>query len=94
MNKRAGESIFFDFEKEDNQSIDATETSNWWIKDDYNNIIREGQNNINENIIQLRITKDDTSGLDSKIYRLLVSFENESNGYFDYILDEPLKIDA
>lgn len=94
MNKRAGESIFFDFEKEDNQSIDATETSNWWIKDDYNNIIREGQNNINENIIQLRITKDDTSGLDSKIYRLLVSFENKSNGYFDYILDEPLKIDA
>ena len=91
MRIRIGESIFYDFTKDGEDSTDS-QSCNYFVRDDNNTDILTGELEKQDNTFMLRITNDDTSTLVQGKYTLLVSFSDSDSGYYDFILDEVLEI--
>jgi hypothetical protein len=92
MTIRAGESIFYDFEKDDGTEVATDEGAKWEIRTEGGAEVRSGNGAVVEGVIQIRVTRDDTLGLENGHYIFLVGFENNTTGYFDYIMDEQLVV--
>lgn len=88
---RHGESIFIDFTTSVG-NITANMVSNYTLLDSKDQVITSGSLTVvGDYKLELRIPKTDTTSLKGK-YRLLVSLEDTTTGYFDYILDTQVTI--
>ena len=88
---RIGESIFQDLIKEGEDTTDS-QNCTYYIKDENDEIKLTGVLEVVDNTFMLRITSDDTSTLEKKLYTLQVAFTDTDTGYLDYIIDENLLV--
>jgi len=88
---RVGESIFWDFTKEGEDTTDS-QSCTYYVKDENGEEILKGDLEVEENTFMLRISTDDTSTLEKGKYLLLVAFDDSDTGYRDFIMDEVLEV--